>query len=97
MKPRPVDPVFRHRVTTPAARLDALTAAARKVVGKAEDGLQLDALAGALDATEAVARDVAQALGKEAVWYCSSRGWRIRLRSPEERRLVASNDNDAAA
>ncbi|MEC5324360.1 hypothetical protein [Aurantimonas sp. A3-2-R12] len=92
-KPCPVDPVFRHPVTTPAARLATLTAAAREAIGSTEDGTTLDGLARALDATHAEARDTAQAIGSAAVWYCSSRGWRIRIRSPQERRLVAANDN----
>ena len=92
-KPCPVDPVFRHAITTPPGRLGALTAAARQTLGKAPDGVTIDVLAGALDATEAEARDTAQALGRDAAWFCSSRGWWIRLRSLEERRLVAANDN----
>ncbi|MEF2555531.1 hypothetical protein VQ044_04480 [Aurantimonas sp. C2-5-R2] len=97
LQPRPVDQFFRHTVSTPTARLAFLTAAARKAIGEAEDGMTLDALARAMDATEAEARDAAQAIGSAAVWYCSSRGWRIRIRSPQERRLVAANDNRAAA
>lgn len=92
-KPCPVDPVFRHAITTPPGRLGALTAAARQTLGKAPDGVTLDGLARALDATEAEGRDVAQTIGKDGVWYCSSRGWRLRLRSSVERKLVASNDN----
>ncbi|MEF2557388.1 hypothetical protein VQ044_14060 [Aurantimonas sp. C2-5-R2] len=79
------------------ARLALLTVAARKAIGEAEDGITIDGLAGALDATADEARDTAQALGPEAAWYCSSRGWRIRLRSREERKLVAANDNAKAA
>jgi hypothetical protein len=97
LKPPPVCAVFRHRTTTPPRRLAVLTERARKTPTGKPDGLSVPALAAAISATDAEARDAVQALGKSVVCYWPGKGWRVRLRSAGERRLVAANDNREAS
>lgn len=95
MKQRPVDPVFKHPVSTPQARLDALTDAARTFLREQPDGAPVAALARQIGANDGEVRDVVQQLGRDAALFCASRGWAIRLRSPDEvRLLVPANTNE---
>jgi hypothetical protein len=90
----PVDAIWRHAVTTPPGRLATLTKRARRVLHSKPNGLSKAALAAELGATEDEARDAIQALGREVVCYWPAKGWKVRLRSSGERRLlVAANDD----
>ena len=89
----PIDAVFRHAVSTQPQRLAVLTDRARRVLAARPDGLCLPALAAAISSSETEARDAVQELGKAVALYWPGRGWRIRLCSAGERRLIAANDD----
>jgi hypothetical protein len=93
MQRRPVDPVFRHAVSTPQRRLETLADATRHFLRRQPDGAPLAVLADEIGATEHEVCDVIQELGKAVVLYWPARGWRVRLRTAGEQRLIAANDN----
>lgn len=93
LQPRPLDAVWHHAPTTPPGRLAELADAARRILDGKADGMTLASLAGTLFCTHAEARDAIQALGSAVAWFWPSKGWRVRLRSADERRLAAANDN----
>ena len=70
-----------------------LTSAARKALAGAKDGLSLAELGKRLVATDAEAYDAVRALEPNVAWLWPGRGWRVRLRSTRELRLLAANDN----
>ena len=91
LKP-PIDPIFRHATTTPPSRLAKLTRKARNILAGKPDGYTVQAVAGMLACTESEALDALQELGKAAICYMPTRGWKVRLRSEREQWLAA-NDN----